>query len=481
MAVDAALARLVDQVQTARVANGHFRIVGGGTKDFYGNALQGEPLDVRPLAGISSYEPTELVVTVRAGTPLAELEAALAQKQPAPGVRVAASGRRQHRRRHDRGWPRRACARCRRQRARSPARRDAAQRQGRGPVVRRPGDEERRRLRRLARARRLDGHPRRDLRGVAEGAAAADRHAPRCASRWIRRKPCARSTPGAASRCRCRPAPAGTTCSCCDWPARAPPSTPPRSNSAVSRSSRHSPRPSGKGCATSSDEFFASALKAVEGGAALWRLGVPQTAPPISLPGEQLVEWGGAQRWLCTPASAAQVRDAAAAAGGHATLFRRPRQEPGAFHPLSAPLARFHRELKKAFDPDRVFNRGRLYPGPLSADADQPGPRIQRHPRRRGGRGHPAQVRALRLLYCHLPDLPAARRRARRAARAHLPDQAGARRRGTDTRDAVAPRPLPDLPQLRDAPARAVCSTGTWWTSAARWSRARSSVRCWSA
>ena len=48
MAVDAALARLVDQVQTARVANGHFRIVGGGTKDFYGNALQGAPLDVRP-------------------------------------------------------------------------------------------------------------------------------------------------------------------------------------------------------------------------------------------------------------------------------------------------------------------------------------------------------------------------------------------------------------------------------------------------
>ena len=78
--MDTALARLVDQVQTARVANGRFRIVGGGTKDFYGNPLQGEPLDVRPLSGISSYEPTELVVTVRGGTPLAELEAALAEK-----------------------------------------------------------------------------------------------------------------------------------------------------------------------------------------------------------------------------------------------------------------------------------------------------------------------------------------------------------------------------------------------------------------
>ena len=78
--MDQVLARLVDQVRTARVANGHFRIVGGGTKDFYGNALRGAPLDVRQLKGISSYEPTELVVTVRAGTPLAELEVALAEK-----------------------------------------------------------------------------------------------------------------------------------------------------------------------------------------------------------------------------------------------------------------------------------------------------------------------------------------------------------------------------------------------------------------
>ncbi len=44
------------------------------------SALQGERLDVRPLAGISSYEPTELVVTARAGTPLAELEATLAER-----------------------------------------------------------------------------------------------------------------------------------------------------------------------------------------------------------------------------------------------------------------------------------------------------------------------------------------------------------------------------------------------------------------
>ena len=53
---------------------------GGGTKGFLGGVPRGEVLDVRALAGISAYEPTELVVTVRAGTPLAELEAALAER-----------------------------------------------------------------------------------------------------------------------------------------------------------------------------------------------------------------------------------------------------------------------------------------------------------------------------------------------------------------------------------------------------------------
>ena len=58
--MDASLARLVDQVQTARAAKGRLRITGAGTKDFYGNAPSGEPLDVKPLAGISHYEPSEL-------------------------------------------------------------------------------------------------------------------------------------------------------------------------------------------------------------------------------------------------------------------------------------------------------------------------------------------------------------------------------------------------------------------------------------
>jgi glycolate oxidase FAD binding subunit len=111
------------------------------------------------------------------------------------------------------------------------------------------------------------------------------------------------------------------------------------------------------------DEFFVAAEKAAQGTANLWRLSVPQTAPPLPLPGELLVEWGGAQRWLCTGVPAQAVRDACAAVGGHATLFRSHDKPAGVFAPLPEPLARIHQALKQAFDPDRVFNPSRLYPG----------------------------------------------------------------------------------------------------------------------
>jgi glycolate oxidase FAD binding subunit len=112
-----------------------------------------------------------------------------------------------------------------------------------------------------------------------------------------------------------------------------------------------------------SDEFFAGAVKAVEGGAALWRLSVPATAPPLKLSGEQLLEWGGAQRWICTSAPASHLREVAAAVGGHAVLFRSRDKSAGTFAPLPGALQRIHEELKRAFDPQRIFNPGRLLPG----------------------------------------------------------------------------------------------------------------------
>jgi glycolate oxidase FAD binding subunit len=76
--MDTALKQLTDRIRAASADGTTLRIRGGGTKDFYGNRLQGDLLDTTGLSGILSYEPTELVVTVGAGTPLAELEALLA-------------------------------------------------------------------------------------------------------------------------------------------------------------------------------------------------------------------------------------------------------------------------------------------------------------------------------------------------------------------------------------------------------------------
>jgi len=111
------------------------------------------------------------------------------------------------------------------------------------------------------------------------------------------------------------------------------------------------------------DEFFGAAADAVARGQTLWRLSVASTAAPLALAGAQLIEWGGAQRWLVSDEPAARVRATAVAAEGHATAFRRGDVQGSVFAPLAAPLARIHRELKAAFDPDRVFNPGRLYPG----------------------------------------------------------------------------------------------------------------------
>ncbi|HMZ30837.1 MAG TPA: FAD-binding protein, partial [Thauera aminoaromatica] len=75
-----ALNSLVDRVRAAREAHTPLAIRGAGTKSFYGERIRGTSLDTRDLSGISSYEPSELVLTARAGTPLADVEAALAER-----------------------------------------------------------------------------------------------------------------------------------------------------------------------------------------------------------------------------------------------------------------------------------------------------------------------------------------------------------------------------------------------------------------
>ena len=72
------ITELTDRIHAAAAARTPLRIRGGGSKDFYAQSLQGEILDMTRLAGVTSYEPSELVVTALAGTPLAELEALVA-------------------------------------------------------------------------------------------------------------------------------------------------------------------------------------------------------------------------------------------------------------------------------------------------------------------------------------------------------------------------------------------------------------------
>ncbi|MDO9625089.1 MAG: glycolate oxidase subunit GlcE [Pseudomonas sp.] len=92
----------------------------------------------------------------------------------------------------------------------------------------------------------------------------------------------------------------------------------------------------------------------------LWRLSLPNNTPLLAVPGDQLIDWGGAQRWLKSSAEAAQIRSIVSAAGGHATCFTAGVCDTP-FQPLSAPLLRYHRQLKTQLDPQGLFNAGRMY------------------------------------------------------------------------------------------------------------------------
>src|SRR3989440_1423988 len=74
---DAVLAELRERVSAAHRTRQALRLKGSGTKDFYGESLAGEVLELRAHQGIVDYEPSELVITARCGTPLSQIEAAL--------------------------------------------------------------------------------------------------------------------------------------------------------------------------------------------------------------------------------------------------------------------------------------------------------------------------------------------------------------------------------------------------------------------
>jgi glycolate oxidase FAD binding subunit len=97
-------------------------------------------------------------------------------------------------------------------------------------------------------------------------------------------------------------------------------------------------------------------------GAELWRLSVRSTAPWLDVAGEQVIEWGGALRWIIGDdrVAASALRSWAAEHGGHATLYRGMDKSTGVFQPLPPGMIALHRRLKQVFDPQHVLNRGRL-------------------------------------------------------------------------------------------------------------------------
>ena len=373
--MDAALKRLVDQVQAARAGRTPLDIRGGGTKAFYGGEPVGLPLEVRPLAGISSYEPSELVVTVRGGTALADLEAALAEQgqclpfepprfadQLGAGVGadsgagggtvggMVAAGL---------SGPARAAVGSVRDYVLG-----AALLNGRAELLNFGGTV----MKNVAGydvSRVLAGSM--GIFGViCEVSLKVLPVAP--ASVTLRLEMDAASAIKRLNEWGGQPLPLNASA----WwdgmlvlrlsgAAAAVKSAQDRiGGEVIEAPAAHA---FWQGLRDHRDEFFIGAARAVNGGAALWRLSVPATAAPLKLSGEQLLEWGGAQRWICTSAPAATLRDAAAAVGGHAVLFRARDKVAGTFAPLKAPLDRIHRELKLAFDPSGVFNPGRLVPG----------------------------------------------------------------------------------------------------------------------
>ena len=104
-------------------------------------------------------------------------------------------------------------------------------------------------------------------------------------------------------------------------------------------------------------------LSFFQGSKPLYRVLVKPATPPLPIEGSWLLDWGSAQRWLVSDVPVAVIRERVAAAGGHVSQFRNTEQDSEVFEPLPSELFNIHQRLKNSFDPQRIFNPGRMYPG----------------------------------------------------------------------------------------------------------------------
>ena len=345
-------------IVAASAAGTPLRLRGGGSKDWYGQQLAGEVLDTRAYTGIIDYEPTELVITARCGTPLAEIEAALAARNQmlafepphfGPGATVGGTV---------------ACALSGPRRATAGAVRDFVL----GAVL-------------------MDGHGERLAFGgqVMKNVAGYD------VSRLLAGS---LGTLGLILEVSLKVLPlplreATLQFDCAeiaalrmmnDWAGKPLPVSAScwhdgvltlRLSGAEAAVTAAQATLGGSVVAPGEASVFWTALREqthdfFAGAGSLWRLSLPPHASAVILKGRQLIEWGGAQRWLkldgdADAAGAQRIRQTVAAAGGHATLFRGGDKAVGVFHPLAPAVALIHQRLARSFDPAGIFNPHRMY------------------------------------------------------------------------------------------------------------------------
>jgi glycolate oxidase FAD binding subunit len=346
-----ALSELRERVSAAHRERRSLRLRGAGTKDFYGEAIEGELLDLRPHRGIVDYEPSELVITARCGTPLSEIEAALNDRgqflafeppafegDPTIGGVIAAglSG------------PRRMYAGAARDFVLGVTLLDA-----RGEILR-FGGQVMKNVAGFDVSRLLCGSL--GILGVLTEVSLKVLPQPR-AEETLRFEMPAQQAVAVFNRWSGQPLPlsGAAWCKGTAWA---------RLSGAASAVRAAHDRLGGERVDSTSATQWWNALRhhthPIFASSTLWRLSVPDTTPPLDLPGEPLIDWGGALRWY---AGEANAREVASAAGGTALCWHGPAPSSGRFHPLQPTAATLHRRLKERFDPHGIFNPGRMIAG----------------------------------------------------------------------------------------------------------------------